>query len=194
MIIISLSPPRLQRLFIIATIFPVDAWRPGIFPVKIQTCSKSPRYLSSSLRSSLSSSPSLKYSAEDTIINLKQCVSFDETLKGALISSVTLLENLKAPEPTHSACHLLAHSLPDVFSWDDNGHSILLGMLSSNGNRNKKLEERKLNHSELVSFSSNLSRRIALEPIQYILGQWDFYNLQGIREMLSLFYVYAVTS
>ena len=67
-------------------------------------------------------------------------------------------------------------------------------MLSSNGNRNKKLEERKLNHSELVSFSSNLSRRIALEPIQYILGQWDFYNLQGIREMLSLFYFYAVTS
>jgi len=193
MTIISLSPPRLQRLFIIATIFPVDAW-PGIFSAKIPTWSTSPRCLSSSLRSSLSSSPSSKYSAEDTIIDLKQCISFDETLKGALISSVTLLENLKAPEPTHSACHLLAHSLPDVFSWDDNGHSILLGMLSSNGNRNKKLEERKLNHSELVLFSSNLSRRIALEPIQYILGQWDFYNLQGIREMLLLFHFYAVTS
>ena len=64
-------------------------------------------------------------------------------------------------EPEWSVYHLLAHSLD--LPWEDGFRQVQnLG------------EGRTLNESESKLYQQLLQRRVANEPLQYILGKWDF--------------------
>jgi len=93
-----------------------------------------------------------------------------------LSSSVDLLEEYSAPEPALSACHLLSQALQDVFPrWEDNGFAALATILLDPG-YDENLCKTLVTEKELYSYAGMLERRIQKEPIQYIIGQWDFYN------------------
>mmetsp|Transcript_6803 Transcript_6803/g.7384 ORF Transcript_6803/g.7384 Transcript_6803/m.7384 type:complete len:482 (-) Transcript_6803:45-1490(-) len=104
------------------------------------------------------------------------------TIYHILKSSIEILEKYSAPEPIQSACHLLSYTLQDDFKWEDNGFSVLLQIYehqsnNRDGNQNyNQISGKKITIQELTNYSHMLERRINKEPLQYIIGQWDFYN------------------
>jgi release factor glutamine methyltransferase len=106
---------------------------------------------------------------------IKQALSASETVYETLVTSVALLEENSAPEPTASVCHLLSFALKDEFSWEDNGFAQLLKIYDSKS-YNAALSDKVLTRQELDFFVKMLERRIAKEPLQYIIGQWDFHD------------------
>jgi release factor glutamine methyltransferase len=114
----------------------------------------------------------------------------NQNVYNTLQSSIQLLEENKSPEPIMSACHLLSFALKDDFQWEDNGFAILNSILSSNHKRNNEYEytaynnpkysylcDKLLTNEELSSFSTMIQRRLHNEPLQYIIGQWDFHDV-----------------
>jgi release factor glutamine methyltransferase len=98
------------------------------------------------------------------------------TVFNILQSSFHLLERYEAPEPIESACHLLAFALKNEFKWEDNGFSILFNLLD-NGGSGQYLKDVIITSDELNEYSHMIARRINKEPLQYIVGQWDFHNI-----------------
>mmetsp|Transcript_14150 Transcript_14150/g.21231 ORF Transcript_14150/g.21231 Transcript_14150/m.21231 type:complete len:421 (-) Transcript_14150:10-1272(-) len=132
---------------------------------KLLPNSTASRYLSSKRHISSKNNESEVYT------KLGNCKSIAETLR----AGVQRLEEYSAPEPTASACHLLSFALKDDFRWEDNGFSTLLNILD-NPRYDKNLSEKEIKRDELDCFSKMLERRIAKEPLQYIIGQWDFHD------------------
>jgi release factor glutamine methyltransferase len=103
-------------------------------------------------------------------------LSSQENVYRILSASVLLLEEYAAPEPLMSACHLFAQALKDDFPrWDDNGFAKLAKILKD-PKYDKNLGEKKVTGEELFCYAGMLERRIKNEPLQYIIGQWDFHN------------------
>lgn len=111
-----------------------------------------------------------------------------DTIYQTLLTSIQILQDLDAPEPIDSACHLLSHALKGDFRWEDNGFATLLQMMGhssqgssfqySNPSTGDKVDffRKLVPRNELEDFADMLYRRIKKEPLQYIIGQWDFYN------------------
>eukprot|EP00978_Attheya_sp_CCMP212_P018902 scaffold52251_cov47-Attheya_sp.AAC.6 len=102
------------------------------------------------------------------------------TVEEALRRTVSIFQRHLVPEPEWSACNLLAVAVGLPWS---NGFSTLLQLL-----------EEPPNVKRSISFSSSLGgqslepcqveelvrlcdRRMQMEPLQYILGQWDWYGM-----------------
>jgi release factor glutamine methyltransferase len=100
----------------------------------------------------------------------------NQSIYKTLQNSIRTLEEYDAPEPTSSACHLLSFALKDDFQWEDNGFSTLYSLLENEKNH-MELRNKIITDEELNSFASMLQRRITNEPIQYIIGQWDFHDI-----------------
>ena len=113
-----------------------------------------------------------------------------ESVHKTLITSIQILKEYDAPEPVESACHLLSHALKNDFRWEDNGFATLIQIVSNNNpqavsqmtyynhhtNRSVDFSQKLLTMQELQDLSHMLHRRIRKEPLQYIIGKWDFYN------------------
>ena len=100
----------------------------------------------------------------------------NKSVFNTLTSTIKLLEEYKCPEPIMSSCHLLSFALQDDFRWEDNGFSILHSMLS-NPSIHSTLRNKVLTDDEIETFSSMIQRRMNNEPLQYIIGQWDFHDI-----------------
>ena len=85
-----------------------------------------------------------------------------------LVESIAIFESHHVPEPEHSACHLLSSIL---YEWEDNGFRILMESLQ---NRNNGMNSMLLSEEQVGLYEDMVHRRISMEPIQYILGKWDF--------------------
>jgi release factor glutamine methyltransferase len=134
---------------------------------KSQTCC----YMSNNVRHSNDS-----FITQKEIYNRLIKHNKDTCVLPILSASVDLLEEYNAPEPTLSACHLLSQALQDVFPrWEDNGFAALANILQD-PRYDKNLCEAKVTDKELHVYAGMLERRIHKEPLQYIIGQWDFYN------------------
>jgi release factor glutamine methyltransferase len=105
-----------------------------------------------------------------------------KTVATVMEESIKLLFKLNCPEPVESTVHLLASSL--ALSWESGYRELLVhhqqsSMMPTTTRRRRTnipsaLSQRLLNAEEAKLFSSFLDRRLRHEPIQYILGQWDF--------------------
>ncbi|KAL7500004.1 hypothetical protein ACHAWT_010945 [Skeletonema menzelii] len=87
------------------------------------------------------------------------------TIQTALNYAIQALERKSVPEPEESALNLLSHSLG--LCWELGHQSVLA---------NQPMSEEQCN-----AFQSLIERRIHLEPLQYIIGQWDFHDLIGLK-------------
>ena len=94
----------------------------------------------------------------------------------ALQSSIKVLQDRDISEPEESSFHLLAHTLR--LSWKE-GFNQVREVYTYSGT-SSELASRKLTDEETSTFNLLLKRRIGHEPIQYILGKWDFHHLTGI--------------
>lgn len=100
------------------------------------------------------------------------------TVRDALRKSLSYLQESDAPEPEESVLHLLAFALNLPWS---NGFVLLRHVMMTSNHHNEnntqsmdELASRTLTPSEATMYRKFLSRRIDKEPLQYILGQWDF--------------------
>jgi release factor glutamine methyltransferase len=100
------------------------------------------------------------------------------TIQTALNDAVQALEKKSVPEPEESAIHLLSHTLD--LSWE-NGHRELRDILRLPSTSNSMLANQPMSEEQCNTFQSLLERRIHLEPLQYIVGQWDFHDLVGLK-------------
>lgn len=122
-----------------------------------------------------------------SLIEIDENSKITQSVYQTLLTSIAVLEQYSAPEPTASACHLLSFTLKDDFQWEDNGFSVLRQMIdehpypdggSSSTNKNHNddnLREKKITETELGELARSIRRRIHNEPLQYILGKWDFH-------------------
>jgi release factor glutamine methyltransferase len=102
----------------------------------------------------------------------------NEAVYNVLQQSVDFLQGNNVPEPTLSSCHFLSCALHLPPS---NGFSYLLQILEQADagntiNNNQHLAQRRLTQKEARTFQQMLQRRFHHEPIQYIIGEWDFYD------------------
>ena len=94
------------------------------------------------------------------------------TVQQTLNRSLTFLQESEAPEPESSVTHLLAGALHLPWS---NGFVLLRELMqSTNEHCNYDLSKRTLTLEEAALFRNYLVRRVHKEPLQYILGKWDF--------------------
>lgn len=109
----------------------------------------------------------------------------------ALRSSLQLLEERSIPEPEESVLHLLSHALD--LSWEE-GHRQLREVLTlpvpttspqsaraAQHRSVRDLAQQTLTPEQTIAFLSLLNRRLQCEPLQYIVGQWDFHHLQRLK-------------
>ena len=94
----------------------------------------------------------------------------------ALQSSIKILQDRDISEPEESSFHLLAHTLQ--LSWKEGFNQVR--EIHTHSGSSCELASRELTDEETSIFDSLLRRRIGHEPIQYILGRWDFHHLTGI--------------
>jgi release factor glutamine methyltransferase len=121
----------------------------------------------------------VKHFASSSDVDAKQIrevLGESQTIHETLVASVALMEENSAPEPTSSACHLLSFALKDDFKWEDNGFAQLLDIYE-NKNYNKDLSDKIITPEERDFYIKMLERRITKEPLQYIIGQWDFHRI-----------------
>ncbi len=110
------------------------------------------------------------------------------TVQNALHKSLKILQDNSIPEPEESALHLLSHALE--LSWE-NGYRQLRELLSlpiqsptatKNGTSSmQQLSRQCLSQNERDVYISLLERRMQHEPLQYIIGKWDFHFLTGLK-------------
>ena len=100
------------------------------------------------------------------------------TVQTALNDAIQALERRSIPEPEESALNLLSHSLD--LSWE-HGHRELREILRLSSTSNSILANQPMSEEQCNTFQSLLDRRIHLEPLQYIIGQWDFHDLVGLK-------------
>jgi release factor glutamine methyltransferase len=93
------------------------------------------------------------------------------TVKEAMEYSLRFLQNASAPEPEMSVTQLLASALELPWS---NGFVLLRDAMQCSRNYNKTLASRILTRTEAGRYREYLARRAKHEPLQYILGKWDF--------------------
>jgi release factor glutamine methyltransferase len=98
-----------------------------------------------------------------------------------LIASIQIMEEYNSPEPTMSACHLLSFALHD-FTWEENGFSVLYALLTNqhqyaDHNHGHDWKEKIMLNQELDDFVIMIKKRIKKEPLQYIIGKWDFHDI-----------------
>eukprot|EP00554_Chaetoceros_debilis_P002816 CAMPEP_0194088524 /NCGR_PEP_ID=MMETSP0149-20130528/29459_1 /TAXON_ID=122233 /ORGANISM="Chaetoceros debilis, Strain MM31A-1" /LENGTH=408 /DNA_ID=CAMNT_0038772193 /DNA_START=564 /DNA_END=1790 /DNA_ORIENTATION=+ len=106
------------------------------------------------------------------------CWKEEYSIYDVLEESIRILEEQNAPEPASSACHLLSFALQSEFTWEDNGFAKLFRLLDDNDNDPLGgLGSKPMPTFEIENFCNMLERRIANEPLQYIIGQWDFHNV-----------------
>lgn len=87
-----------------------------------------------------------------------------------LVESIAIFESHHVPEPKHSACHLLSSIL---YEWEDNGFQILMESVQGSNNVMRSML---LSEEQVGLYEEMVHRRISMEPIQYILGKWDFWD------------------
>lgn len=93
------------------------------------------------------------------------------TVSGIISESIELLEGHYIPEPTESAVNLLAAALD--LPWET-GHRDLRQLAGAALSSSSSLSELHLTAVQLQDYTFKIQRRLQHEPIQYILGQWDF--------------------
>ena len=111
----------------------------------------------------------------------------ETSVRNALILSLGTLEGRGTPEPRECAIHLLLHALG--LDWDDSHRQLREAMASSpppptRAGRNMPavgLARRTLLSGKCLLYLSLLKRRARFEPVQYIMGRWDFHHLLGLR-------------
>ena len=113
------------------------------------------------------------------------------TIYDILHSSIQLLHEKSIPEPEESVLHLLSHTLH--LDWES-GYGQLRQVLkfsplsftasSSSSSSNNlpilSLAQQTLTPDQRTIYQSLLERRMQFEPIQYIIGKWDFHYLTGL--------------
>jgi release factor glutamine methyltransferase len=113
------------------------------------------------------------------------------SINDAMRSSLRLLEDLNIPEPNESVVHLLSHALN--LDWDV-GHRRLREVFTLPhplpydyspilpvDRSIYDLAKQILSSEQRIAYLSLLERRMRYEPLQYILGRWDFHHLSGLR-------------
>jgi release factor glutamine methyltransferase len=90
--------------------------------------------------------------------------------------AIEYLQQGNVPEPEESVFQLLAWALQ--LNWED-GHRKLRNMhyYSTSNEKSQSsynFDRNSMTSQELEIFQSFLQRRYSMEPIQYIVGQWDF--------------------
>ena len=117
---------------------------------------------------------------EKLIGNEKGSPTLHPSVKSILCSSSQLLKEANTTEPDLSVCHLLSFALKDDFQWEDNGsstlHKIMLGE-DSNDEDCQRIKSKILTNEEFQMFTRMVHRRMTNEPLQYIIGQWDFHEI-----------------
>ena len=106
------------------------------------------------------------------------------TVSQALGMSSSLFEGGNVPEPIMSSVHLLSEAIE--LPWET-GFRDLLGVVAlidagggngyDGGGRDGTLSGQALTSEEADRFASHVRRRMSMEPLQYILGKWDFRDL-----------------
>ena len=84
------------------------------------------------------------------------------TIQNVISASVSLLQQQNVSEPQSSVSHILSTALG--LSWESGYREVTTNRYS----------DRTLSASEAKMFQNMLRRRLDHEPIQYIVGQWDF--------------------
>ena len=79
--------------------------------------------------------------------------------------SIAWLQARNVPEPEGSVYHLLAFALN--LDWSD-------GFVQLQNDKQAILQDRLVTTDEQATLQIMLNRRATMEPLQYILGQWDF--------------------
>ncbi|KAL9190719.1 hypothetical protein ACHAXT_000425 [Thalassiosira profunda] len=104
----------------------------------------------------------------------------------ALQLSIELLEECAIPEPEESALHLLSHALN--LSWESGYRELRevsalpspLPERASANSRTLDLAQKTLTQEQSIAYQTLMSRRLQFEPLQYIVGRWDFHHLTGL--------------
>lgn len=89
------------------------------------------------------------------------------TVSEALDESIRRLTDKNVTEPDYSALYLMAASLK--LPWERG-----IRDLESSGKSSKSLQSTPLSEEQASDLETMLKRREDHEPIQYVLGQWDF--------------------
>ena len=133
---------------------------------------------------------SLDKATTDTKGMITQQIPTDTTVYDILHSSIQLLDEQSIPEPDESVLHLVSHVLN--LDWE-NGYRQLREVLKlslpfpkdcdSKVLHNESiltLARQTLTYKQRATYISLLERRLQFEPLQYIIGQWDFHYLTGL--------------
>ena len=122
------------------------------------------------------------------IIPTEQKQSFQHTIipgctvSEALQTTIKLLAEQSIPEPEESALHLLSFALD--LNWETGYRDLRHVMETEVSNRHTQtttcLGRQSLTMKQITLFHSILERRCQHEPIQYIIGKWDFHMLSGL--------------
>ena len=91
-------------------------------------------------------------------------------VRKALDESIRRLTAQNVTEPDYSALYLMAASLQ--LPWERGIRDLEVG--SNNNNDNNSIQSTTLTAEQANDFERMLRRREHHEPIQYVLGQWDF--------------------
>uniref|UniRef100_A0A7S4K3H1 Methyltransferase small domain-containing protein n=1 Tax=Odontella aurita TaxID=265563 RepID=A0A7S4K3H1_9STRA len=94
------------------------------------------------------------------------------TVSETLRLAVEILKSRSVPEADWSAVQLLSDSLG--LEWDGGYRDLLRLLEAPESSALPEVEGRVLSEDEARVFSSHISRRLSMEPLQYILGRWDF--------------------
>lgn len=117
-------------------------------------------------------SPSSSSSSDDAQTNQLEMDTTGLTVKEAIESSLSFLQEANAPEPEVSVTQLLASALDLPWS---NGFVLLRNvMMMQSSSDNHELATRILTREEATLYQDFILRRANKEPLQYILGKWDF--------------------
>ncbi|KAL3757339.1 hypothetical protein ACHAWU_008500 [Discostella pseudostelligera] len=116
--------------------------------------------------------------------SLSQKLHPGTSVHNALRLSIQVFEEHFIPEPDESAFHLLAYVLN--LSWDTGYRQLrevskLPLPLPSMNNPLSRLAQQSLTSEQCTHYISLLKRRLQFEPLQYIVGQWDFHQLIGLK-------------
>lgn len=98
------------------------------------------------------------------------------SVSDTLQTSINTMRQKGTPEPEDSAIHLLAHAMGLPY---ETGFRQLRDILhtvppTASVSTTTSLAKQLLSPTEQQRYKDLLARRMANEPIQYILGQWDF--------------------
>jgi release factor glutamine methyltransferase len=97
------------------------------------------------------------------------------TVRQIYSSSLEQMQNQGVSEPEWSAAHLLASAMELPWS---NGFSQLQRDMESGGNTD--LTKQQLTFAQSERYQAMVNRRLNDEPLQYILGKWDFLDYEEI--------------